>query len=278
MILQKFSILRKVRESDYLVAFFLLLIILYKVVGCVSVINYKVMNELFMDRDILSTKEFLSIVFNSHDLTKLVNEGKLKRTGRGLYSLPIIDRELVYPLINVVERVRGGEAVVVLEPLQEDEAMLVLETVSNISNVRAFSIDEDTKKRIVLRYIETTNFSLDLNDLLERANYLYESEFYDGYIEMVETLLPSIYNPSSDLYLKLGFSYQQLIASDINNASKMIDYFMISAITNEENKGKLLVDFMREKYKYNGVKIKDNFPGLGHVFEKTIQCKFNLES
>ena len=231
-----------------------------------------------MERDILSTKEFLSIGFNSHDLTKLVNEGKLKRTGRGLYSLPIIDRELVYPLINVVERVRGGEAVVVLEPLQEDEAMLVFETVSNISNVRAFSIDEDTKKRIVLRYIETTNFSLDLNDLLERANYLYESEFYDGYIEMVETLLPSIDNPSSDLYLKLGFSYQQLIASDINNASKMIDYFMISAITNEENKGKLLVDFMREKYKYNGVKIKDNFPGLGHVFEKTIQCKFNLES
>lgn len=231
-----------------------------------------------MERDILSTKEFLSIGFNSHDLTKLVNEGKLKRTGRGLYSLPIIDRELVYPLINVVERVRGGEAVVVLEPLQEDEAMLVLETVSNISNVRAFSIDEDTKKRIVLRYIETTNFSLDLNDLLERANYLYESEFYDGYIEMIETLLPSIDNPSSDLYLKLGFSYQQLIASDINNASKMIDYFMISAITNEENKGKLLVDFMREKYKYNGVKIKDNFPGLGHVFEKTIQCKFNLES
>ena len=246
--------------------------------GCVSVINYKVMNELFMERDILSTKEFLSIGFNSHDLTKLVNEGKLKRTGRGLYSLPIIDRELVYPLINVVERVRGGEAVVVLEPLQDDEAILVLETVSNISNVRAFSIDEDTKKRIVLRYIETTNFSLDLNDLLERANYLYESEFYDGYIEMVETLLPSIDNPSSDLYLKLGFSYQQLIASDINNASKMIDYFMISAITNEENKGKLLVDFMREKYKYNGVKIKDNFPGLGHVFEKTIQCKFNLES
>ena len=241
-------------------------------------INYKVMNELFMERDSLSTKEFLSIGFNSHDLTKLVNEGKLKRTGRGLYSLPIIDRELVYPLINVVERVRGGEAVVVLEPLQEDEAMLVLETVSNISNVRAFSIDEDTKKRIVLRYIETTNFSLDLNDLLERANYLYESEFYDGYIEMIETLLPSIDNPSSDLYLKLGFSYQQLIASDINNASKMIDYFMLSAITNEENKGKLLVDFMREKYKYNGVKIKDNFPGLGHVFEKTIQCKFNLES
>ena len=241
-------------------------------------INYKVMNELFMERDSLSTKEFLSIGFNSHDLTKLVNEGKLKRTGRGLYSLPIIDRELVYPLINVVESGRGGEAVVVLEPLQDDEAILVLETVSNISNVRAFSIDEDTKKRIVLRYIETTNFSLDLNDLLERANYLYESEFYDGYIEMVETLLPSIDNPSSDLYLKLGFSYQQLIASDINNASKMIDYFMLSAITNEENKGKLLVDFMREKYKYNGVKIKDNFPGLGHVFEKTIQCKFNLES
>ena len=278
MILQKISILRKVKESDYLVAFFLLLIILYKVVGCVSVVNYKLMNEMFMERDVLSTKEFLSMGFNSHDLTRLVSEGKLKRKGRGLYSLPIIDRELVYPLVNVVERVRGGEAVVVLEPLEEEEASLVLETVSNISNVRSFVIDEDTKKRIILRYIDEANFSMDLTDLLERADYLYEAEFYDGYVETIETLLPSIDNPSSDLYLRLGFSYQQLIATDINNASKMIDYFTLASITNEENKGKLLVDFMREKYKYNGVKIKDNFPGLGHVFEKTIQCKFSLES
>lgn len=270
--------LKKVKESDYLVAFFLLLIILYKVVGCVLVVNYKLMNEMFMERDVLSTKEFLSMGFNSHDLTKLVSEGKLKRKGRGIYSLPIIDRELVYPLVNVVERVRGGEAVVVLEPLEEEEASLVLETVSNISNVRSFVIDEDTKKRIILRYIDAANFSMDLTDLLERADYLYEAEFYEGYVETIETLLPSIDNPSSDLYLRLGFSYQQLIATDINNASKMIDYFTLASITNEENKGKLLVDFMREKYKYNGVKIKDNFPGLGHVFEKTIQCKFSLES
>ena len=235
-------------------------------------VNYKLMNEMFMERDVLSTKEFLSIGFNSHDLTRLVSEGKLKRTGRGLYSLPIIDRELVYPLVNVIE------SVVVLEPLEVEEASLVLETVSNISKIRALMIDENTKKRIVLRYIDAVNFSLDLTDLLERAYYLYESEFYDGYIEMVENLLPSIDKPSSDLYLKLGFSYQQLIASDINNVSKMIDYFTLASITNEENKGKLLVDFMRQKYKYNGVKIKDNFPGLGHVFEKTIQCKFNLES
>ena len=67
--------LKKVKESDYLVAFFLLLIILYKVVGCVSVVNYKLMNEMFMERDVLSTKEFLSMGFNSHDLTKLVSEG-----------------------------------------------------------------------------------------------------------------------------------------------------------------------------------------------------------
>jgi hypothetical protein len=124
-----------------------------------------------------------------------------------------------------------------------------------------------------------TDFNIeDTIDVWGYGNYGGTAYVYDGYIEMIETLLPSIDNPSSDLYLKLGFSYQQLIASDINNASKMIDYFMLSAITNEENKGKLLVDFMKEKYKYNGVKIKDNFPGLGHVFEKTIQCKFNLES
>ncbi len=236
------------------------------------------MNEMFMEKNVLSTKDLLSIGFNSHDLTRLVDDGKLKRNGRGLYSLPIIDRELVYPLVNVVERVRSGETLVMLEPLELQEATLVLDTVSNISKVRSLVIDEADKKRIVLRYVDKGNFSMDLSDLLERANYLYEAEFYDGYIETMETILPSIDNPSSDIYLKLGFSYQQLVSVDINKASKMIDYFTLAAATNEENKGKLLVDFMKEKYKYNGVRIKDNFPGLGHVFEKTVQCKFSLES
>ena len=53
--------------------------------GCVSVVNYKLMNEMFMERDVLSTKEFLSMGFNSHDLTRLVSDGKLKRKGRGIY-------------------------------------------------------------------------------------------------------------------------------------------------------------------------------------------------
>lgn len=241
-------------------------------------VNYKLMNELFMKKNILSTKELLLIGFNSHDLTRLVEEGKLKRNSRGYYSLPIADRELVYPLVNIVERVIGGEAVVMLEPLDIDEANIVLDTVSTISKVRSIVISEEDKKRIVLRYIENKNFSMDLNDLLERANYLYESEFYDAYIETMETLLPSIDNPSSDVYLKLGFSYQQLVVRDVNNASKMIDYFTLAASSNDENKGKLLVDFMRGKYKYNGIRIKDNFPGLGYIFEKCVQCKFNLES
>lgn len=252
--------------------------LLYKVVGCVSVVNYKLMNEKFMEKSILSTKELLSIGFNSHDLTRLVEEEKLKRNGRGYYSLPIADRELVYPLVNVIERVRGGEAVVMLEPLDIDEANIILDTVSNISKVRSMVISEDDKRRIVLRYVEDRNFSLDLSDLLERASYLYEAEFYDGYVEATETLLPSIDNPSSDLYLKLGFSYQQLVASDISNVSKMIDYFTLAVATDKDNKGKMLLDYMRNKYGYDGVKIKDNFPGLGHVFEKTVQCKFNLES
>lgn len=241
-------------------------------------VNYNEMNNLFMERDILSTKDLLSIGFNSHDLTKLVRTGKLKKNGRGYYSLPIADRELVFPLVSVIERVLGCEAVVMLEPLEVEEADLVLETVSNISKVLALTIDEEDKKRIILRYVDRDNFNLDLSDMLERADCFYEGEFYDGYVESIETLLPSIESPSSELYLKLGFSYQQLIASDVSNVSKMVDYLTLAVITDKDNKGKMLLDYMKNKYGYDGIKIKDNFPGLGHVFEKTVQCKFSLES
>lgn len=250
--------------------------LLYKVVGCVSVVNYKVMNDRFMEKSILSTKELLSIGFNSHDLTKLVEEGKLKRNGRGYYSLPIADRELVYPFVNVIERVKGGEAVVMLEPLEKNEANIVLDTISNFSNIRPLVVDEDGKLRIILRSICKDNFTRDISDMLERADCLYDSEFYDAYINVIETLLPSIDNPCSDLYLKLGFSYQQLLATDVNNASKMIDYLTVATLTSDDGKGKMLLNFMKTKYNYDGIKIKDNFPGLSHVFDKTIQYKFSL--
>lgn len=241
-------------------------------------VNYKLMNELFMKNGVLSTKELLSIGFSSHDLTRLVRDGGLKRNGRGYYSLVIADRELIYPLVNIIEKVLGGEAVVMLAPLDIEDADIVLDTVSTISKVKAIVIDEDDKKRIILRYVDDRNFNLDEDDLLEKAELLYNSEFYDAYVNLCETLLPSIDNPSSDMYLKLGFSYQQLVASDVNNASKMIDYFTLATFTNEEGKGRLLLNFMKEKYKYDGIRIKDNFPGLGHVFEEAVQYKFSLES
>lgn len=86
------------------------------------------------------------------------------------------------------------------------------------------------------------------------------------YVNLCEILLPSSDNIDSDMYLKLGFSYQQLVASDVNNVSKMIGYFTLVTFTNEDGKGRLLLDFVKEIYKYDGIRIKDNFLGHGRVF------------
>jgi len=57
-------------------------------------INFKTemsIYDKFIDNKELSTKELLELGLNSHDLTKLVNEGKIRRVRRGFYDLDKCD-------------------------------------------------------------------------------------------------------------------------------------------------------------------------------------------
>lgn len=239
-------------------------------------VNYKMMNDLFMKKDVLSRSELLETGLTGSDLTRLVKCGNLKKNGRGFYSLNLPDRELVYPLINIIERIKSGESMVMLELLSCADAEYILKTIDDISEIKSLVIDVGDKKRIFLRHVVENKYD-NLDEYMERANCLYDFGFYDGYIDTMNAVLANI-DIDSDTCFKMSFSYQQLIAEDITNVSKMIDYLSLAVAIKDDGKGKLLLDFMKEKYKYDGVKVSDDFTFANSSKEHGIQYKFNFES
>ena len=70
-------------------------------------INFKLeksMYDKFIDKSELTTKELLELGFNSHDLTKLVEDGKIRRLRRGVYDLENCDGLFTYAKILASKR------------------------------------------------------------------------------------------------------------------------------------------------------------------------------
>lgn len=75
-------------------------------------INFKLeksMYDKFIDKSELTTKELLELGFNSHDLTKLVEDGKIRRVRRGVYDLENCEGLFTYAKILASKRNRDFE-------------------------------------------------------------------------------------------------------------------------------------------------------------------------
>ena len=75
----------------------------------ISFKNEKEMYNFFIDKDILTTKELLSIGFTNKDLTRLIEDGKIKRVKRGYYELGSINGLLNYCKILLRKRYKNIE-------------------------------------------------------------------------------------------------------------------------------------------------------------------------
>lgn len=75
-------------------------------------INFKLetsMYDKFIDKKELTTKELLELGFNSHDLSKMVEDGKIRRVKRGVYDLDKCDGLFTYALILAGKRNKDFE-------------------------------------------------------------------------------------------------------------------------------------------------------------------------
>ena len=67
------------------------------------------MYDRFIDRDYLSTQDLLALGFNKNDLTKMIENGKLKRPRRGYYEVGNVDGLFNYVKILFGKRFRNTE-------------------------------------------------------------------------------------------------------------------------------------------------------------------------
>ncbi len=215
--------------------------------------NLEVMYDKFIEKKELNSNELAGCGVGRYALKQLVQSGKLKRSSRGSYCLSLADREIVYPLVSVIDRVLHDDPVVVLEPLREKDASSVLEVVSPVSDIQVSSSEDITgKKRIVLRNIN--QLGEDTYSLIKNANRFYESGLYGASAFAYELFLPSMENVDGFIYERLGMSYQNLISMDSNYATKAIDYFTLAVLSGRDCSREL--SWLRREFGYNGVKIR----------------------
>lgn len=215
--------------------------------------NLEVMYDKFIEKKELNSNELTECGVGRYALKKLVQSGKLKRTSRGSYCLVLADREIIYPLATIIDRVLHDDPVVVLEPLGESDASSVLEVVSNISDIQASSSEDITgKKKIVLRNI--SQLGHDAYFLMENANRFYESGLYGASAFAYESFLPSVESVDGLIYERLGMSYQNLIPMDNNYVAKAFDYFTLAVLAGRDCSRE--VNWLRREFGYNGVKIR----------------------
>ncbi len=75
-------------------------------------INFKNTMEMydrFVDRDYLSTQDLLALGFNKNDLTKMIDDGRLKRPRRGYYEVDNVDGLFNYVKLLFGKRYRNTE-------------------------------------------------------------------------------------------------------------------------------------------------------------------------
>ena len=71
--------------------------------------NEKNMYDLFIEKEILTTQDLLGVGFTNKDLTRLIEDGKLKRVSRGFYKLENASGLFRYAQILCSKRCREYE-------------------------------------------------------------------------------------------------------------------------------------------------------------------------
>lgn len=215
--------------------------------------NLEIMYDKFIEEKELNSTELSKCGVGRYALKKLVQSGKLKRSSRGSYSLALADREIIYPLSAVIDRVLHNEPALVLEPLRERDASSILEIASRVSDIQVSSYDEITgKKRIVLRNI--SQLGKDAYSVIETADRFYGSGLYGAAVFAYELFLPSTESVDGLIYDKIGRCYQNLISMDSNYATKAIDYYTLAVLAGRDCSREL--SWLRREFGYHGIKIR----------------------
>ena len=139
--------------------------------------------------------KFEQILTLSEQLQVKNEEEKRKKT----LLKELIDREYS-ELIN-----KNG--IIILDRMDEDEIKNSLEIIDKYEDIIAFTIGNDSEKKIVLRYRPKNIEYIDIKELISSANKDYDNAYYDNALEKYLQALQVIKSPNSFLYARVGLTY-----------------------------------------------------------------------
>lgn len=183
--------------------------------------------DLFINNATVRRADLLKCGFKDSTIKKLVTRNVLTKVSNGVYSLTasvLLDENLV-PL-------EKKNNIQMFEPLDLEDADVFLGTIN--PDCRSYVFDDNGKKRIILRYVDSNNLGVDVSTMISIAESFYESGFYSAFISSYELVLPLIAEPKSDVYLRLGYAYERLLLDDPTNAFNMISYYTLAEKTLEK--------------------------------------------
>lgn len=143
---------------------------------------------------------------------------------------------------------------VMLAPLEEEEAAKVVEIAKNIPCVFSIVVDEPEGKRLFFRYLNKNEGCCLLRENLISAAKLYNICDYQGCIDVYESILPKLDEPRPFIYERLGYCYYQT-AQD-NDFTKAINYLSLAnSIGVEGDSLDSIINGLKRDSLYDGIKI-----------------------
>lgn len=126
----------------------------------------------------------------------------------------------------------NDKGIILLKSMDDNKIERILGLVNEYPDMVAFVIEDNFKKRIVLRYKPFIEEFVDSKNIISLAEKAYKEGNFDECIEKYSFLLQVFNEPRSFIYFKIGMSYFKK-----KNKSLALDYLTIaSAIAKKENR------------------------------------------
>lgn len=137
---------------------------------------------------------------------------------------------------DILGEIMLGNNLVVLAPMSDEDIQANLSVTQLFKNIKTDILtDEDGNRRLALRYYDRDIPIEDNREIFNSAHDKLNNWEYKGALKLFQSVLPKIEYPSSTLYSKIGFCYEQTTYD--GDYSKAIDYYMLAksyATTNKE--------------------------------------------
>ena len=137
---------------------------------------------------------------------------------------------------DILGEIMLGNNLVVLAPMSDEDIQANLSITQLFKNIKTDILtDEDGNRRLALRYYDRDIPIEDNGEILNSAHDKLNNWEYRKALKLFQSVLPKIEYPSSTIYSKIGFCYEQTTYD--GDYSKAIDYYMLAknyATTNKE--------------------------------------------